>query len=275
MGVWGCNAPKSKPLTTRRKTLPDALIIAAGFGSRLATLSPSKPLTPIAGVPLIELGVRQAAAAGVRRVVVVTGHEAERLEAFLPALAQRAGVEIIAERLADWSRPNGFSVMAGAARIPGDYLLMMVDHIFAAPILQRLATQGSPTRGVTLAIDRRIASPLIDPDDATWVETDAHGQIRAIGKTIPRYDAVDCGAFLATSELAEAIGAAVAAGKPGSLSDGMQRLADAGRAATMDIGDHPAGSWWMDVDDPRAHAIAEEEAPRYLPAIYGALFSQG
>jgi len=254
--------------------LLQALIIAAGFGSRLASLSPSKPLTPIAGVPLIELGVRQAAAAGVGRVVVVTGHEAGRLEAFLPVLAQRAGVEIIPERLADWSRPNGWSVMAGAARIPGDYLLMMADHIFAAPILQRLAGEGSALRGVTLAIDRRIASPLIDPDDATWVETTAQGQIRAIGKTIPRYDAVDCGAFLATPELAEAIGAAVAAGKVGSLSDGMQALADKGRAATMDVGDG-AQAWWMDVDDPRAHAIAEVEAPRYLPAIYGALSPQG
>ena len=54
----------------------DALIIAAGFGSRLRDLSDSKPLTPVAGVPLIELGVRQAHAAGAGRVTVVTGHEA-------------------------------------------------------------------------------------------------------------------------------------------------------------------------------------------------------
>lgn len=224
-------------------------------------------------MPLIELGVRQAAAAGVSRVVVVTGHEAGRLEAFLPGLARRAGVEIIAERLADWSRPNGFSVMAGAARIAGDYLLLMADHIFAAPILQRLAREGSPRRAATLAIDRRTASPLIDPDDATWVETDASGRIRAIGKTIATYDAVDCGAFLATRELAPAIAAAVAAGRPGSLSDGMQQLADAGRAATMDVGTGPE-AWWMDVDDPRAHAIAAVEAPRHLPEIYGALAAQ-
>ncbi len=247
----------------------NALIIAAGFGSRLASLSPSKPLTPVAGVPLIELGVRQAAAAGVRRVVVVTGHEADRLEAFLPSLAARVGVEIVAERLADWSRPNGWSVMAGAARIPGDYLLMMADHIFATPILAKLAAQGRADRGVTLAIDRRTTSPLIDPDDATWVHTAPDGRIIAIGKTIPAYDAVDCGAFLATPELAAAIGAAIAKGRAGSLSDGMQALADAGRAATLDIGADDAGAWWMDVDDPRAHAIAEVEAPRYLPHIYG------
>ena len=245
----------------------DALIIAAGFGSRLAEISPSKPLTPIAGVPLIELGARQAKAAGAQRIVVVTGHEAARLEAFLPGLAARIGIPVVPERLSDWSRPNGWSVMAGAARIDGDYLLMMADHIFAAPVLAGLAQQGAGTRGVTLAIDRRVTSPLIDPDDATWVQTGPAGEIRAIGKTITGYDAVDCGAFLATPELAAAIGEAIAAGKSGSLSDGMQRLADQGRAFTHDVGDGP-GAWWMDVDDPRAHELAEQEAPRYLPEIY-------
>src|SRR5512139_389643 len=109
----------------------DALIIAAGFGSRLRELSDSKPLTPVAGIPLLELGVRQARAAGVDRVVVVTGHEAEKVETFLPGLAERAGIAVEAARIDDWSKPNGWSVMAGAARIAGDYLLMMSDHIFA------------------------------------------------------------------------------------------------------------------------------------------------
>jgi choline kinase len=243
----------------------DALIIAAGYGSRLRDISQSKPLTPIAGVPLIELGVRQAAAAGARRVVVTTGHRAIDVEAALPGIAARAGIPVIAERLDDWSKPNGFSVMAGAARIDGEYLLMMADHIFSASILAGLAAQGGPDRGVTLAIDRRITSALIDPEDATWVRTGPGGRIAAIGKTIPDYDAVDCGAFLATPELAEAIAEAVRDGRPGSLSDGMQRLADRGRAATMDI----AEAWWLDVDDPRAHALAEAEAPVQLAGIYG------
>ncbi|MEO5598619.1 MAG: NTP transferase domain-containing protein [Novosphingobium sp.] len=246
----------------------DALIIAAGFGSRLRELSVSKPLTPVAGVPLIELGVRQAQAAGVNRVVVVTGHEAERLEAFLAELATRCGIEIVATRIADWSTPNGFSVMAGAARIEGDFLLMMADHIFVADILARLAQQGSADRGVTLAIDRRIDSPLIDPDDATWVETDAQGRIKAIGKSIAQYDAVDCGAFLATQELPAAIAEAIAEGKSGSLSDGMQILANRGRAATYDIGTDPDTAWWLDVDDARALELADAETPAKLSAIY-------
>ncbi len=246
----------------------DALIIAAGYGSRLRDVSPSKPLTSIGGVPLLELGVRQAAGAGAARVVVVTGHRADEVEAALPALAARAGIPVDPARVADWSLPNGHSVLAGAARIDGDYLLMMADHIFAAPILQRLAKQGSDDRGVTLAIDRRTASPLIDPDDATWVETRSDGRIAAIGKALTRYDAVDCGAFLATPELATAIAGAIAAGETGSLSQGMQRLADGGRAATMDIGSDDTAAWWLDVDDPRAHALAEAEAPRRLSAFY-------
>ena len=247
----------------------DALIIAAGYGSRLREVSESKPLTPVAGRPLIELGILQARAAGASRVVVVTGHEAERLEEGLAEIAARTGVAVDPVRLADWSKPNGWSVMAGAEAISGDFLLMMADHIFAAPILAKLAQQGSPTRGVTLAIDRRVTHPMIDPDDATWVQTDDRGFIQTIGKTIAPYNAVDCGAFLVTPELPEAIAAAIAAGKAGSLSDGMQALADQGRAATMDIGVDARDAWWLDVDDPRAHAIAEAEAPKFLPEIYG------
>jgi choline kinase len=242
----------------------DALIIAAGYGSRLRDIADSKPLAPIAGVPLLELGVRQARTAGVERVVVVTGHHAIEIEKFLPSLSNRIGIPVVSERLQHWSTPNGYSVIAGAARIEGDYLLMMADHIFSGGILDRLARQGMKSRGVTLAIDRRTDNPLVDPDDATWVKTDADGRIELIGKAIPDYDAVDCGAFLATPELARAIQTAINRGKSGSLSDGMQLLADAGRAATMDIGD----GWWMDVDDPRTHALAEAEAPKWLKEIY-------
>ena len=242
----------------------DALIIAAGFGSRLRDISDSKPMTPIAGVPLLELGVRQAKAAGAQRVVVVTGHEAERLEAALPALSDRAGIPVVAQRVDDWSKPNGWSVIAGADVIGGNYLLMMSDHIFSGSILTRLAQQHGADRGVTLAVDFRCDDPLIDPDDATWVKLDGAGFIEAIGKTIAPYDAVDCGAFLCTPELAAAIRAAIAEGKAGSLSEGMQKLADAGRAATMDIG----SAWWLDVDDPRAFDLAEAQAPLELPEIY-------
>lgn len=220
----------------------DCLIIAAGHGSRLRTVSPSKPLTPVAGMPLIERVIRAAAEGGATRFVVATGHAGDRLEDFLATLPD----EIEPVRVADWDLPNGHSVLAGAARIAGDYLLTMADHLFDPAIVSALI--AAPPAALTLAVDRDLAGPLLDMDDATKVETDASGAIVRIGKQLDRFDAIDTGLFRATPALAEAIGAG-----GGSLSEGVQRLAGAGKAMTLDV----TGRFWLDVDDPAALARAE------------------
>ncbi|WP_086617727.1 NTP transferase domain-containing protein [Erythrobacter tepidarius] len=242
----------------------NALILAAGYGSRLAAAANApKPLVTVAGRSLLEWSVHQAGAAGITRAVVVTGHRAEEIEARLPGIAYRTGVTLEACRLADWSRPNGYSVLAGAERISGNYLLMMADHLFAAGLLVRMVGQMDRARGAALAIDRDITRPAIDPDDATWVRCRANGRIARIGKHLARYDAVDCGAFIATPDLAAAIAEAISEGAAGSLSDGMQRLAERDAADTVDV----TGLWWIDVDDPRMHALAQREAPAFLPVL--------
>jgi choline kinase len=225
----------------------DCLIIAAGHGSRLREISPSKPLTPVAGVPLIERVIRSAAAGGATRFVVATGHEAARVEAFLAGLP----FDIEPARVADWDLPNGHSVLAGAARIAGDYLLTMSDHLFDSAIVARLI--AAPPAPLTLAVDRDLDGPLLDMDDATKVRVGEGGAIAAIGKALEDFDAIDTGVFHATPALAEAISAAVAEGKAGSLSDGVQRLAARGDAMTLDV----TGLAWLDVDDPVALARAE------------------
>lgn len=245
----------------------DALILAAGYGSRLAGVAPVKPLAAVAGTALIEWSVRQAAGAGARRAVVVTGHGADALEARLPEIAARCGIAVEPCRLADWSRPNGHSVMAGAARIAGNYLLLMADHLFAAGLLAELMQAKAQPGGAVLAIDRNWAAPAIDPDDATWVAQRADGRIARIGKHLDTFDAVDCGAFIATPDLAPAIAAAMAEGASGSLSDGMQWLADRGMAETLDVTGHS----WIDVDDPAMRALAERMAPTFLPVRAGAI----
>ncbi len=228
------------------------LILAAGLGSRLRELSESKPLTPVAGVPLIEHVVDRAAAAGASEFVVVTGHQADRVEAFVAGLPARLGVALRCVRVPDWNRPNGFSVLAGAAAIDGDYLLLMSDHLFDPEIPRRLLRTAGQA-ALTLAVDRNLSSPLLDLDDATRVEIAPTGQILAIGKALARFDAIDTGIFLATPALADAIREDVAAGGGGSLSEGVQRLADARLAYAADAG----GFSWIDVDDPRSLALAQ------------------
>ena len=106
----------------------NCLIIAAGHGSRLREVSASKPLTPVAGVPLIEHVIAPRRRAARPRFTVVTGHEAERVEAFLADRCRLPNRGRCA--LADWDLPNGHSVLAGAEAIGGDHLLMMCDHLF-------------------------------------------------------------------------------------------------------------------------------------------------
>jgi 1L-myo-inositol 1-phosphate cytidylyltransferase len=220
----------------------NCLIIAAGRGSRLGEISSSKPLTPVAGIPLIEHVVRAAAAGGATAFTVVTGYEAARVEAFLATLTDHS---IRSVRVADWGLPNGHSVLAGAETIEGDYLLAMSDHLFDPAIVARLI--AAPPADLILAVDRDLASPLLDLEDATKVEIRADGSILRIGKALDRYDAIDTGLFRATPALEEAIRA-----RPASLSDGVQRLANGGKAQILDV----TGLRWLDVDDPRSLAQA-------------------
>lgn len=229
------------------------LILAAGFGSRLRGIAESKPLAKVGGVPLIEHVIVRAAAAGASEFVVVTGYEADRVEAFLAELRERLSLNIQWVRIDDWDRPNGYSVLAGSAVIEGDYLLLMSDHLFDPGIARRLIEAPREGAGVILAVDGNLSGALLDLDDATKVEVADDGRIVRIGKALESFNAIDTGVFLARPALAEAIRAAIADGGAGSLSEGVQRLADAGHARTMDIGE----ARWIDVDDPRMLGLAE------------------
>lgn len=224
------------------------LIIAAGQGTRLRSLAASKPLADVAGKPLIQHIVERARAGGATSFVVVTGYSPEPLEEFLHMLGR--DIEIV--RNPDWEKPNGISVAAAAPALAEDFLLMMSDHLFDPAMLRDLVDAPRPD-GLLLSIDRDVASPLIDLDDATKVVVGEDGRIVRLGKTLDRYNAVDTGLFRAGPALIAAIRDSVEAGGQGSLSEGVQRLADQGRAFAMDNG----GRWWLDVDDPRAHALAE------------------
>lgn len=238
------------------------LIIAAGMGSRLRSMAPSKPLAELAGIPLLEHVARAARAAGATSFVVVTGYEAEAIECFLPRLAETVGVPVSPVRNSDWARPNGLSVLAAAAELDRPFILLMSDHLFDPAILRTLIEVRRDDAALTLAVDRDVESPILDLDDATKVAVDSTGRIVRIGKSLADYDAVDTGIFIATPALLKAIRESVDAGGAGSLSEGVQRLADQGRAFAVPID----GRWWIDVDDEAAHRRAESTLPAALAA---------
>src|SRR5687767_11275626 len=130
------------------------LIIAAGQGTRLRSIAPSKPLAEVAGLPLIEHVVNAAAAGGATGFVVVTGYEPGPLETFLGSLAERSGLPIEAVRNEDWARPNGLSVLAAAPRLGSEFILLMSDHLFDPEILSGMIAADRSGAALTLA-DRK------------------------------------------------------------------------------------------------------------------------
>jgi len=228
------------------------LIIAAGQGSRLRSRAASKPLAEIAGRPLIEHIVRRAQAGGATKFLVVTGYAAEPIEAFLAGLARDLGIEIETARNDEWQRPNGLSVLAAAPKLEASFLLLMSDHLFDPDMLAMLVAEERRS-ALTLAVDYRVDNPLIDLDDATKVDADEAGRIVRLSKALTEFNAIDTGLFRAGPALIEALQHSIAHGGSGSLSEGVQILADQKEARVLDTGTR----WWLDVDDPRALELAQ------------------
>ncbi|HEY3695286.1 NTP transferase domain-containing protein [Phenylobacterium sp.] len=233
---------------------PKAVVIAAGQGSRLRAIAASKPLASLVGVPMIERVAETALLGGVQGLVVVTGYEGERLEGFLDAFAVRRNLDLAHVRNADFTRPNGLSVLAAEPLVGDRFVLLMCDHLFDPTILRDLLHQPLGRDEVVLAVDRRLENPLVQAEDVTRVDVAEDGRIRRIGKGLAQYNAYDTGIFLASRSLFAAIREDAEAGG-GGISGGMQRLADQGKARVFDIGSR----FWIDVDDTLAFEQAEIE----------------
>jgi myo-inositol-1-phosphate synthase len=230
------------------------LIIAAGEGARLRAVAPSKPLAAVVGVPMIERVIETATQAGFEDFVVTTGYQADRVDPFLAELASDLGLNIRCARNGDWVSPNGLSVLAAEPYLGDRFILLMCDHLFDPTILEEMARLPLAKGELVLAVDRRLDNPMVRLDDVTRVNVAEDGRIQSIGKGLTRFNAFDTGIFLASAALFEAIREDVAAGG-GTLSGGVQRLADAGMARTFDIGSR----FWIDVDDQIAFEQAESE----------------
>jgi choline kinase len=232
------------------------LILAAGQGLRLRPIADSKPLAEVHGTALIERVIDQAREGGAREFVVVTGYEGDKVKAAVEEMGARKGVKVTCVDNAEWTKANGLSVLKGEDLLDDHFVLVMCDHLFDPQIIRDLLRQPRKAGELLLAVDTRIDNPLVDKADVTRVDIRPDGKIRRIGKNLEPFNAYDTGVFLASPSLFAAIREDIAAGGSGSLSEGVQRLADRGMARTVDVG----GRFWIDVDDQIAFENAEKEA---------------
>ena len=222
-----------------------ALILAAGQGTRLRSVSASKPLTMLAGRPLLHHVLDRLATAGITRPLVITGYGHDAVEATAAAWPGGTVETLFNPRFAE---PNGVSLLTAASRLEPRALLVMADHLAEPALYRAVAAAPIDPQGLVLGIDRRLGHPWIDEEDVTRVATRG-GRITTIGKAIASYDAYDCGVFQVTPGLP----AALAELRSPGLSDGVRALARNGRATVADVSTHG----WIDIDDPRALALAE------------------
>lgn len=131
-------------------TIKDAMVLAAGLGTRLRPITDTipKPLVPVAGKPMIDYALDSLAEAGVSHAVVNVHHFADQMEAHLEAYP-RLDISISDER--QQLMNSGGGLVKGLGLIePGRIFVMNADLFWIGePVgektnLQRLAEFFDP-----------------------------------------------------------------------------------------------------------------------------------
>jgi 2-aminoethylphosphonate-pyruvate transaminase len=107
-----------------------AVVLAAGRGVRLGALGQEIPkgFIPMGGQPLIERSIDALRAAGIERVLIVTGH----LEDHYRALAARLGPWVSLAHNPDFATTGSLASLACAGAIGEPYLLVESDLLYEA-----------------------------------------------------------------------------------------------------------------------------------------------
>src|SRR2546428_6200042 len=180
-------------MTPAADRVSQTVILAAGLGVRLGASGASvpKPLIAVASLPLIAHALAHAAASGCDEAVIVIGHEGARVRAAVEAMPPVIAVRFVENR--DPTTPNGESLLAAEPCAADRFFLQMVDHLFAEPVLTRLASPAldGGTAGRVL-VDRSPGS--LHLSDATKVRVPPH-RVTAIRKEIEPREANDARAL--------------------------------------------------------------------------------
>ena len=238
-----------------------AIILAAGFGSRLQAQEGHKLLAVVGGRNLLAWHLDHFTSLGVTHVTVVTGFRHEALERAVLEASLDADLQVHTAYNPKFDGSNGLSVLAGVERARAQFpeqtypfWLTMADHVFdpklGAHILE--VFDPAPNTQGALFVDAKLDS-IYDMPDATKVLT-REGILQDIGKEIEAFNLVDVGLFWCTPGFVEALDDALAQRGDCSTSDAVTSLSALGAFEFPDIGEH----LWQDVDTPGARAHAEK-----------------
>jgi NDP-mannose synthase len=134
-----------------------AVILAGGIGTRLKpfTMTIPKPLLPVGDVPILEVVLRQLAAAGVERVVIALGHMAHLFVASI-GNGSRFGLHV------DYCLEEEPLGTAGAIRLvenlEDDFLVMNGDLLTTLNFRELIDTHVRNAAWGTIALHQRVVN---------------------------------------------------------------------------------------------------------------------
>jgi choline kinase len=243
------------------------LVLAAGAGRRLRpdTDHLPKTLLPVDGdSTILDIGLRNLAAAGLTDIVVVVGYAAAVVADRVPDLQRRYDVSldlVYNDRAEEWN--NAYSLWLAREYFSSGVLMVNGDTVHPASVEHALLGARKPgfAADLILAIDtvKKLA------DEEMKVVIDDRGLLTRITKHMDPGDAHGeyIGATLIEPRAAIALADALEATwrrDPGLYyEDGFQELADRGGAI---VGEPVGEVDWVEVDDHRDLLRAREIASR-------------
>lgn len=232
----------------------NGVILAAGIGSRLRRHSADESLKPLKYVDSIELlirAIRSLEIADCSDVVVVLGWKAETIITYIEE-KYKGDTELRFVTNERYELQNGLSVLCARPYVENEFILMMADHILDDGIMRLVKDSHPPEGGAILCVDYKI-DRVFDLEDATKVLC-RESRVIKIGKMLNTFNCIDTGIFIGTDGLMAAIASVYQKCGDASLSEGVQKLADTGKMAAVDIG----SCFWQDVDTPEMLEHAEK-----------------
>lgn len=222
------------------------VILAAGFGSRMnsLTISIPKPLIKFGDRPLIDYILYNITNnfPDVTRILIVTGYKKELLSDYISQLEEVFSCELICLEAPNYKQGNGHSLLTVESSITEHFYLTMCDHLFDEIIYQKMKTEAKKKVDLSLCTDRA-PDPTIQVDDATKVLLDQEDHITQIGKSLLNWNAFDTGFFFLSPLIFERLNQV--SKKYLTLTDGVTEMIRCGDCVKgIDV----SGIAWADID---------------------------
>ena len=133
--------------------IKNALILAAGKGSRMWPLSENvpKPLLPLGGLPIIERQIQELVKVGVEDLYILIGYRMKEISDYLENTKLDININYIVQ---EQQNGTGHAVNQAKGRIHGDFYCLNGDLIINAENLKNLGkNEGKLTMMVTKVPD--------------------------------------------------------------------------------------------------------------------------